>query len=105
VAFEDTWHWKGAGSTYDDLIPRRARRFPKCFRRPRSFIGENLMMAYLVMMAVRLSLKSVKAAARLHRLIFRFFAQVREVLYLHSRYKVVIWNVSSQYPEYECYQE
>ena len=30
---EDTWHWKGAAATYDDLIPRRATRFPKWFRR------------------------------------------------------------------------
>ncbi len=28
----ETWHWKGAASTYDDLIPRRATRFPKCSR-------------------------------------------------------------------------
>ncbi len=32
MAFEDTWHWKGAASTYDDLITRRATRFPKCSR-------------------------------------------------------------------------
>ena len=30
MAFEDTW--KGAASTYDDLIPRQATRFPKCSR-------------------------------------------------------------------------
>ena len=33
MAFEDTWHWKGAASTYDDLTPRQATRFPKCSRR------------------------------------------------------------------------
>ncbi len=31
MAFEDTWHWKGAASTYDDLISK-ATRFPKCSR-------------------------------------------------------------------------
>ena len=58
----DTWHWKGAASTYDDLIQRQATRFPRCSRRPRSFIGENQMMAYLVIMAVRLNLDPTKAA-------------------------------------------
>ncbi len=38
----------------DDLMPRLATRVPKCSRPPRSFIGENPTMAYLVMMAVRL---------------------------------------------------
>ena len=32
MAFEDTWHWKVAASTYDELIPRQATRFPKCSR-------------------------------------------------------------------------
>ncbi|MEO6051270.1 MAG: hypothetical protein ABIP78_08065 [Pyrinomonadaceae bacterium] len=31
MAFEDTWHWKGAASTYDDLISQ-STRFPKCSR-------------------------------------------------------------------------
>jgi|GEM_PF-2835146 len=73
----------------------------------RSFIGENQMMAYLVMMAVRLNLDPTKAAARSKRFIFYFFAKTREVVYLlvKYRYKVVIWNVSRQYTAYECYQE
>ncbi|CAN5485091.1 hypothetical protein BH10ACI3_BH10ACI3_18460 [soil metagenome] len=48
IAFEDTWHWKGAASTYgsraarpssprtsptdDDLIPRQATRSARCSR-------------------------------------------------------------------------
>ncbi len=101
----DTWHWHGAASTYDDLIPRQATKVPKCSRHPRSFIGENQMMAYLVMMAGRLNLDPTKAAARSKRFIFYFFAKTREVVYLLVRYKVVIWNVSRQYTAYECYQE
>ncbi len=88
MAFEDTWHWAGAARTYDDLI-LEGDKVSEMLQAFRSFIGENQMMAYLVMMAVRLNLKSIKAAARLRRFIFCFFAQVREVLYLHSRYKVV----------------
>jgi len=50
----------------------------------RSFIGENQMMAYLVMMAVRGNLNSIKAAPQSHCLKFRFFAKGREVVYLLS---------------------
>ena len=53
MAFEDTWHWKGAASTYDDLI-LEGDKVSEMLQAFRSFIGENQMMAYLVMMAVRL---------------------------------------------------
>ena len=53
MAFEDTWHWKGAASTYDDLI-LEGDKVSEMLQSFRSFIGENQMMAYLVMMAVRL---------------------------------------------------
>ena len=53
MAFEDTWHWKGAASTYDDLI-LTGDKVSEMLQAFRSFIGENQMMAYLVMMAVRL---------------------------------------------------
>ena len=62
MAFEDTWHWKGAASTYDDLI-MTGDKVSEMLQAFRSFIGENQMMAYLVMMAVRLYLGSIKAAA------------------------------------------
>ena len=50
----DTWHWKGAASTYDDLI-LTGDKVSEMLQAFRSFIGENQMMAYLVMMAVRLN--------------------------------------------------
>jgi hypothetical protein len=53
-AFEDTWHWNlAAEQTYSELInePDQVGRMIESFRR---FIGNNQMMAYLVMMAVRL---------------------------------------------------
>ncbi len=56
----DTWHWKGAASTYDDLI-LEGDKVSEMLQAFRSFIGENQMMAYLVMMAVRLSLGSMNA--------------------------------------------
>ena len=89
----DTWHWKGAASTYDDLIMTgdKVSEMPQAFR---SFIGENQMMAYLVMMAVRLNLNSIRAAAGLRRFMFYFFAKAIEVIYIQSRCKVVIWNRS-----------
>lgn len=54
TAFEDTWHWnQQAEQTYHELInePDQVGRMIEAFR---SFIGQNQMMAYLVMMAVRL---------------------------------------------------
>lgn len=54
TAFEDTWHWNlGAEQTYNALVnePDQVGRMIESFR---AFIGENQMMAYLVMMAVRL---------------------------------------------------
>ena len=54
TAFEDTWHWNlAAEQTYNELInePDQVGRMIESFRQ---FIGNNQMMAYLVMMAVRL---------------------------------------------------
>ena len=54
TAFEDTWHWNiAAEATYKELIgePGQVGRMIESFRQ---FIGDNQMMAYLVMMAVRL---------------------------------------------------
>ncbi len=54
TAFEDTWHWNlAAEETYHELInePDQVGRMIESFRQ---FIGNNQMMAYLVMMAVRL---------------------------------------------------
>lgn len=54
TAFEDTWHWnQQAEQTYHELInePDQVGRMIEAFR---SFIGQNQMMAYLTMMAVRL---------------------------------------------------
>jgi site-specific DNA-methyltransferase (adenine-specific) len=53
TAFEDTWHWNiQAEETYGQLInePDQVGRMIESFRQ---FIGQNQMMAYLVMMAVR----------------------------------------------------
>ncbi len=54
TAFEDTWDWNiHAEETYSELInePDQVGRMIESFR---VFIGNNQMMAYLVMMAVRL---------------------------------------------------
>lgn len=54
TAFEDTWHWgEDAEKTYRELIlaDDEVSKMVEAFR---TFIGENQMMAYLVMMAIRL---------------------------------------------------
>ena len=54
TAFEDTWHWNAsAEETYRELILAgdNVGQMVESFR---GFIGENQMMAYLVMMAIRL---------------------------------------------------
>ena len=71
TAFEDTWHWNlAAEQTYNELInePDQVGRMIESFR---GFIGTNQMMAYLVMMAVRLK--------ELHRVL-----KPTGSLYLHS---------------------
>src|SRR5687768_10221605 len=55
TAFEDSWHWnQSAEDTYRELVTDAPDRVGKMIIAMRDFIGENQMMAYLVMMAARL---------------------------------------------------
>ena len=55
TAFEDTWHWNHiAEQTYDELVTESADHISKMITALRDFIGTNQMMAYLVMMTIRL---------------------------------------------------
>ncbi|HLZ81728.1 MAG TPA: DNA methyltransferase [Ktedonobacteraceae bacterium] len=55
TAFEDTWHWNHvAEQTYDELVTQAPDNVSKMIASLRDFIGANQMMAYLVMMAIRL---------------------------------------------------
>jgi site-specific DNA-methyltransferase (adenine-specific) len=55
VAFEDTWSWgPSAEATYNELYMHTGGKVGEMISAMRSFIGENPMMAYLVMMAARL---------------------------------------------------
>ena len=54
-AFDDTWHWTDAAEdAFDEVLRSRQRRAAEMLRAMRAFLGENDMMAYLAMMAVRL---------------------------------------------------
>lgn len=54
-AFEDTWHWgREAESAFDQVIRSGNTDAADMLRAMRSFLGENDMMAYLVMMGIRL---------------------------------------------------
>jgi site-specific DNA-methyltransferase (adenine-specific) len=57
-AFEDTWHWTtnegGAEDAFDQVMQSGNTNAADLLRGMRSFMGENDMMAYLAMMAVRL---------------------------------------------------
>jgi len=54
-AFEDTWHWGGeAEDAFDQVVRSGNTAAADMLRAVRSFIGDNDMMAYLAMMAVRL---------------------------------------------------
>lgn len=54
-AFDDTWHWgQEAESAFDQVIRSGNTNAADLLRAMRSFLGENDMMAYLAMMAVRL---------------------------------------------------
>jgi site-specific DNA-methyltransferase (adenine-specific) len=54
-AFEDTWHWTDAAAhAYHEVLTGHHGRAATLLRAMRDALGENDMMAYLAMMAVRL---------------------------------------------------
>ena len=54
-AFEDTWHWTHeAEDAFDEVISSGNAYAAEVLRALRAFLGENDMMAYLAIMAVRL---------------------------------------------------
>lgn len=54
-AFDDSWHWGStAEKTYQDLVQNAPLGIANMIAAFRSFIHDNQMMAYLVMMAARL---------------------------------------------------
>ena len=55
TAFEDTWHWnQTAQDIYQELLTKAPDHVSKMIEALHGFIGTNQMMAYLVMMTVRL---------------------------------------------------
>jgi site-specific DNA-methyltransferase (adenine-specific) len=55
TAFEDTWHWgQEAMAAYDDVMKYAPAKLRDLLQALRAFLGQNDMMAYLTMMAVRL---------------------------------------------------
>lgn len=55
TAFEDTWHWgNDAAHVYHEMIQNAPAHVTTMLGALREFIGENQMMAYLVMMTARL---------------------------------------------------
>src|SRR5260370_33627182 len=54
-AFEDTWHWNGSAErAFDEVVTGPHSDASIMLRAMRSALGENDMMAYLAMMAVRI---------------------------------------------------
>jgi hypothetical protein len=54
-AFEDTWHWNDkAEDAFDQVMRSGVTGASEMLRAMRGFLGENDMMAYLAMMAIRL---------------------------------------------------
>jgi site-specific DNA-methyltransferase (adenine-specific) len=54
AAFEDTWEWSAESqAAYSDLV-LKGNKLAELVSSLRSFLGTNNMMAYIVMMAVRL---------------------------------------------------
>jgi site-specific DNA-methyltransferase (adenine-specific) len=57
-AFTDTWHWddkdRVAERTYSEIISKAPLKVSKAIEALRNFIGSNDVMAYLVMMTLRL---------------------------------------------------
>jgi site-specific DNA-methyltransferase (adenine-specific) len=56
TAFEDTWHWGDeAAAAYDGVVRGDRPKLADLLRALGAFLGQNDMMAYLTMMAVRLT--------------------------------------------------
>lgn len=54
-AFEDSWHWGvSAAKAFDDVMRSQNAEAAKMLMAMRSMLGENDMMAYIAMMAIRL---------------------------------------------------
>jgi site-specific DNA-methyltransferase (adenine-specific) len=55
TAFEDTWHWGlESEETYREIVTQGSKKLADLIQAIRSFLGQNDMMAYLVMIAIRL---------------------------------------------------
>ncbi len=55
TAFEDTWHWTSeTAEAFDQVMSSGNSQASEMLRAFREFMGENDMMAYLTMMAIRL---------------------------------------------------
>ncbi|MBZ5565957.1 MAG: restriction endonuclease [Acidobacteriia bacterium] len=55
MAFEDTWQWsKDAEGVYREIVENGPRKLADLIQALLAFLGRNDMMAYLVMMAIRL---------------------------------------------------
>lgn len=55
AAFEDTWHWnRAAFDAYQELVTEAPERVSRMIEALHEFIGPSQMLAYLVMMTIRL---------------------------------------------------
>jgi site-specific DNA-methyltransferase (adenine-specific) len=55
TAFEDTWHWGMESEyAYQEVVKEGQRKLADLLQAMRTFLGQNDMMAYLVMMAQRM---------------------------------------------------
>ena len=55
TAFEDTWQWSlEAEAVYKEIVTSGPRKLAELMQALLAFLGRNDMMAYLVMMAIRL---------------------------------------------------
>ncbi len=55
TAFDDTWHWgRESEEAYHEIVTQGATRLASLMQALRGFLGQNDMMAYLTMMAIRL---------------------------------------------------
>ncbi len=56
TAFEDTWHWGMESEyAYQEVVKEGTRKLADLIQAFRMFLGQNDMMAYLTMMAQRMS--------------------------------------------------
>lgn len=106
-AFEDTWSWNlDSDAVYQEIVAGGPRKLADLMHAMRQFLGQNDMMAYLVMMAIRLiELRRVmkpKGSIYLHcdPTASHYIKLLMDAVFGHDRFiNEIVWKRSSAHSD------